>query len=157
MPDIVLKDRAGNDISYTNRNSIFVPDTSGGLVEYFTGEKVEKTIDPDFSEGNIEVIAEKGTFLEKVTVNKPENLIPGNIKKDEVVAGIVGTLSGGGGLDLEGDFLKYVAYQIDDEKKEIIICAILYSQLYPDTGKRDVNIPANFGAYTVVINSEGAS
>lgn len=152
---IVLKDRAGNDIVYQNKHSIFVPDTSGGLVEFFTGEKVEKTIDPDFSEGNIEVIPEKGTFLEKVTVNKPEMLVPGNIAKDVEIAGIVGTLSGGGELDLEGDFLKYVVYQIDDKKKEIIICGILYSELYADTGKYDVNIPATFGAYSVVINSMG--
>lgn len=95
MPDIVLKDRAGNDISYTNKNSVFVPDTSGGLVEYFTGEKVEKTIDPDFSEGNMEVMAEAGTFLEKVTIIKPETLIPENIVKDKIVAGIRGTHESG--------------------------------------------------------------
>ena len=211
--DIILKDRAGNDLIYQNKHYISIPDTSGRLVKYFAGEKVEKTIDPDFSEGNIEVIPEEGTFLEKVTVNKPEALLPeniregetvagvtgtlpvyeltektveldfsggdiivtaeekkpfesviiqrpemltpGNIAKDVEIAGIVGMLSGGGELDLEGDFLKYVVYQIDDKKKEIIICGILYSELYADTGSYDVNIPASFGAYSVVLNSEG--
>lgn len=155
MPDIVLKDRAGNDLSYKDKKSVFVPDTSGGLVEFFTGDKVEKSIDPDFSEGNIEVVPDEGTFLEKVTINKPEMLVPGNIAKDIEIAGIIGTLSGGGEIDLEGDFLKYVAYQIDDKKKEIIICGILYPQLYADTGDYNVNIPANFGAYSVVIDSMG--
>ena len=96
MPDIVLKDRAGNDLTYAGAPSVKVPNTSGELVEFFSGEKVEKTIDPDFSEGNIEVIPEEGTFLEKVTIIKPETLVPENIKKNEVVAGIKGTCEGGG-------------------------------------------------------------
>lgn len=89
---IILKDRAGNDIVYQDKYSIFIPDTSGGLTEFFTGKKVEKTIDPDFSEGNMEIAAEAGTFLEKVTVNKPEALLPENIREGENVAGITGTL-----------------------------------------------------------------
>lgn len=89
---IILKDRAGNDIVYQDKHSIFIPDTSGGLTEFFTGEKVEKIIDPDFSEGNMEIAAEAGTFLEKVTVNKPEALLPENIREGEMVAGVTGTL-----------------------------------------------------------------
>lgn len=63
--------------------------------------------------------------------------------------------SGGDGLQLEGDFLKYVVYQLDNTNKEIIIYAILWTQLYEDTGKYDVNIPSSFGAYQVVIASKG--
>lgn len=60
-------------------------------------EQVETTIDPDFSAGDMVVTPESGQAFNSVTVTKPANLLPENIKKDEVVAGIVGTLEAGGG------------------------------------------------------------
>ena len=93
----------------------------------------------------------------KVTVQKPDTLIPENIVKGVVIAGIEGTNEGGGGsVNLEGDFLRYVIYQLDNENMEIVLYKILYDKLYAETGSYDVSIPDKFGSYNVVINAKGA-
>lgn len=76
------------------------------------------------------------------------------IATTEFAEAIIGIQSGGG-VQLEGDFLKYVVYQLDDGNKEIKIYGILWSNLYTDTKKYDVTIPSSFGEYKVVIASEG--
>ena len=67
----------------------------------------------------------------------------------------VDVASSGGGT-IEGDFVKYLAYNLDDVNKEITVYGILWSKLYEDTGSYDVNIPSHFGDYQVVISSRGA-
>lgn len=94
MPDIVLKDRNGNDITFPGINSIKVKTTNGGTQEFLNGEMVEKTVAPDFSGGNVEVAAEDGTFITKVTVEKPETLLPENVRNGVEVAGVTGEFIG---------------------------------------------------------------
>lgn len=53
---------------------------------------ISTTVELDFSNGNQTVTPEDGKFFSKVTVLKPDTLIPENIAKDVDVAGIVGTL-----------------------------------------------------------------
>ena len=119
------------------------------------GEEI--TITPDFSEGNIEFLPNDDYMYSKVTVQKPDTLIPENIVKGVVIAGIEGTNEGGGGsVNLEGDFLRYVIYQLDNENMEIVLYKILYDKLYAETGSYDVSIPDKFGSYNVVINAKGA-
>ena len=48
----------------------------------------------DLSEGNQVATPDEGKVYSKVTVLKPETLIPENIKKDVVIAGVVGTAKG---------------------------------------------------------------
>jgi len=60
-----------------------------------TTEQVEKTVSPDFSNGDMEVIPDDGKAFSKVTISKPETLIPGNIAEGINIAGIIGTLAGG--------------------------------------------------------------
>lgn len=91
--------------------------------------------------------------LSSVTIKKPENLLPENIAKDIEIAGVVGTYASN--VELEGDFLPYVAYNINLDTMELTICAIKFSKLYEDTGSYDVNIPDTFGDFTVIIDSEG--
>ena len=62
--------------------------------------------------------------------------------------------SGGVGRP-EGEMLKYLVYQLDDDKMEIIIYGILWETLYADKGNYNVSIPDTFGPYQVVIVSEG--
>lgn len=71
---------------------------SGDLVQTFeeiipTSE--EKTIAPDFSGGDMEVTPGEGAMFSKVTVQKPDTLIPENIAKGKTIAGVTGNMSGG--------------------------------------------------------------
>ena len=57
-------------------------------------------IDVDFSEGDQTVTAPDGYLVKSAILQKPETLVPENIAKDVDIAGVVGTMSaGGGGLD----------------------------------------------------------
>jgi hypothetical protein len=62
------------------------------------------------TEGNgtsdMEVIPEDGSVFSKVTVRKPDTLVPENIAKDVVIGGVVGSLAGGKGTtkEIEPDF-----------------------------------------------------
>lgn len=91
MPDIVLKDRNGNDITYPGINSIKVRTTNGDKRTFVHGEMVEKTVAPDFSEGDVEIKAAENTFISKVTIEKPEDLLPENIREGKEIGGVVGS------------------------------------------------------------------
>ena len=68
MADIVLKDRNGNDITYPGINLVQLKTTDGGTQTFAACEDVEKTVTPDFSEGDMEILPDAGTLLAKVTV-----------------------------------------------------------------------------------------
>ena len=51
----------------------------------------------DFSAGDMHLEVNEGYAVKSAIIKKPANLIPENIAKDEVVAGITGTHEGGGG------------------------------------------------------------
>lgn len=55
-----------------------------------------KTVDLNMSSGNQTISPDSGKVLSKVTVTKPTTLIPGNIKKDVNIGGVVGTYEGSG-------------------------------------------------------------
>lgn len=123
MPDIILKNRNGENIDYPAVKRLRAKKVDGGTQifgaydpETLTPEKLakgeavgnitgtmtvptseEKTIAPDFSGGDIEVTPGEGAMFSKVTVQKPETLIPENIAEGVDIAGIIGTLVAGGG------------------------------------------------------------
>lgn len=94
MDDIVLKDRDGKDITYPGINSIRLKTADGGTREFLHGETAEKTVAPDFSVGDMEIPADGGTFLTKVTIEKPKDLSPENIRKGKEIAGVTGDFIG---------------------------------------------------------------
>lgn len=51
----------------------------------------QKTVSPDFSDGNVIVEPSEGKLLTSVTIEKPETLTPDNIKLGTEIAGIFGT------------------------------------------------------------------
>ena len=55
----------------------------------------EKTVNLSMASGNQVIIPDDGYTLSKVTVTKPDTLIPDNIKKDVNIGGVVGSMSGG--------------------------------------------------------------
>lgn len=99
MADIVLRDRNGNQVEYPGVESIKLNTVGGGTKEFIdpdtVPQAVEKTIDPDFSDGDMEVIPEDGQVFSKVGISKPNNLMPGNIAEGVDIAGIIGTLAAG--------------------------------------------------------------
>ena len=67
-----------------------------GVTGAFEVSAETKTIDLDFSSGDMVVTPSEGKALSQVDIPKPETLVPENIAKDVTVAGIVGTHEGGG-------------------------------------------------------------
>ena len=68
-----------------------------GTYEASGGEEQAKTVDLDMATGNQVVNPDAGKTLSQVTITKPATMIPGNIKKDVNIGGVVGTLDTGGG------------------------------------------------------------
>lgn len=101
MADIVLKDRNGSPVEYPGVEKIKVNTVDGETVEFcdpaLIPESVETTVGLDFSGGDMEVTPADGQVLSKVNIPVPTNLTPANIAEGVNIAGIVGTLAGGGG------------------------------------------------------------
>ena len=61
----------------------------------------ERMVELSMPSGNQVILPTSGRVMSKVTVQKPDTLLPENIKKDVVIGGVTGTLdassSGGGG------------------------------------------------------------
>ena len=110
---IVLKDRNGEPVTYDEVEIVRMTDSDGATVDFIPAdtvpEPVEKSIDPDFSGGDMEVTPKAGEVFSKVTVQKPANLIPAHIAEGIDVAGIIGTMKAGGGggniVVAQGDFI----------------------------------------------------
>lgn len=152
---IITYDRNGNPVAHYGIETLtFDTTTEGKQQKYTKGIKAEKTVELSLADGDQTVEPDEGTLLSKVTITKPETLVPENIAKDVYIAGI-GPGTHSAEIALEGDFLKYVVYQIDMENKVLTVTGILYGQLYADTGGYEVTIPDTFGDFSVEINSEG--
>lgn len=101
--DIVLKDRAGNDIDgLGGAAELKVPLKGGGFKRFTAGTRVDKVMtaeEVNFSAGDITVTPEEGEIFKSVLIPKPVSLVPENILKDVNIAGIIGNVvaSGGGG------------------------------------------------------------
>lgn len=75
-------------------------ETVAGIPGEYEGEKIElETVTVDLAMANGDQIIEpsEGKALSKVTVTKPETLVPENIAEGVDIAGIIGTLAAGGG------------------------------------------------------------
>lgn len=102
MPDIVLKDRDGNPQTYEGINAINVLREDGTEQMMIAGESEEITVDLNFADGNMEILPDEGKLITKVSVPKPETLIPVNIADGVDIAGIVGTLAKGNSVKFAG-------------------------------------------------------
>ena len=93
MKEIVLL-KPDNLIPENIRNG----ESVAGVMGTFLGDTEEVTVDLSMVDGDqvIEPSAD-GKVLSKVVITKPETLVPENIAEGVNVAGIIGTLAGGGG------------------------------------------------------------
>lgn len=91
MADIILLDGRGEPTTYSGISVVEFDTVDGGRAQFIGGESVSKEVVADFSKGNQVISRDDGTILEKVTVRKPENLVPENIVEGATVGGVVGT------------------------------------------------------------------
>ena len=69
------------------------------------GETQEKTVQLAMSDGDQVITSDVGKTLSSVTVEKPETLVSGNIKKDVVIGGVTGSLDPNAGYNYVVDAL----------------------------------------------------
>lgn len=93
---IVLKDRNGQRVEYYGIETVTFDTTTEGKQQTFTkGVAVEGLpIDPDFSGGDMEVVAPPDTLVKSAIIKKPDGLESSNIRKGAVVGGIPGDFTG---------------------------------------------------------------
>lgn len=71
----------------------------GGVIVPPQAQSQEKTVNLSMASGNQVITPDDGyAALSKVTVIKPDTLIPDNIKKDVNIGGVVGTAESGGSV-----------------------------------------------------------
>ena len=156
MPDVKLKNYEGTPWPYQAVPKVWLESQESTeenriLVPFTYGEAVAKTVEPDFSGGDMPVPIPEGELVTQLTIAKPENLVPENIKAGETVAGVLGTHEGGGesgGLD---PYLRYFDTNIDLSEGTITLIKIYYDRLYADNGSYDVTIPDTICGLQVVI------
>lgn len=69
--------------------------SGGGVILPPQAQSQAKTVDLSMASGDQVIMPDEGYSLSKVTVTKPETLIPENIKKDVDIGGVVGMMEGG--------------------------------------------------------------
>lgn len=96
MADIVLKDRNGKNVTYSGIETVtFDTPTEGKQATFTEGVAVDGLeIVPDFSGGDMAVIAPDGMLVKSATIKKPDDLAPENIRNGFTVGGIPGSFIG---------------------------------------------------------------
>lgn len=125
--NIVLYDRNGNPVTYEGIETVtFNTDKDGKTATYTHGKAVdEEAVTLDLSKGNQTVTPADGDFMKKAVIQKPEGLLPENIKKGVEIAGVEGEMVGTGvskevELNLaEGD--QTVTPDVDTLLSEVIV------------------------------------
>ena len=132
-------------------------------------EEQSKTVTLDLEDGNQTVLPDEGKVLNEVEITKPNTLLPGNIKKDIDIAGVIGTLEEGivptGNINLtdtnQTNVTNYATAQVVDSnlvesniKKDVTILGI--TGTYEPSGSgvwTEVNV--GNGNYTVWVIFDG--
>lgn len=105
MPDIKIRGWSGNEFAYQDVPKIWLDaaestEESPVLVPYTYGEAVSKTVEPDFSGGDMEVPIAEGELVTDLTIIKPDELVPENIPEGMIIAGVgPGTFKGTGEVE----------------------------------------------------------
>lgn len=93
---IVLKNRNGDPVAYYGIETVTFDTTTEGKQQTYTkGVAVDGLeIVPDFSGGDMAVIAPDGMLVKSATIKKPDDLAPENIRNGFTVGGISGSFIG---------------------------------------------------------------
>lgn len=92
---IILRNYHGENVVYEDVETITFGNTAGGIDTFTRGIAVHDVpISLDFSNGDQTITAEDGYLVKSAVIEKPENLIPENIRINQNVAGITGAFIG---------------------------------------------------------------
>jgi len=149
MADIVLYDRTGKAVTYTDIETITTDSPEDGKQEVFShGQLLDKQeIELDLAEGDQELTIPEGYLIKEAVIKKPESLIAANIKKDVNIAGVVGEMIGDGvektvELDMaDGD-------QVIDHEEDKLLTKVTVK-------KPDTLVPANIRSGVNIGGVEG--
>lgn len=86
--------RPGDDFAVTFGGEVPLDAEMGQVMEVLATE--ERTVELSMPSGNQVILPTSSKGMRKVTIQKPDTLLPENIKKDVVIGGVTGTLEGGG-------------------------------------------------------------
>lgn len=155
--DAVILNYSQNPVEYESVPKVWLthPDSTEEepvLVPFTYGEAVSKTVEPDFSAGDMAVAIPEGELVTELTVKKPEGLEPENIPEGMYIGGVgPGTFQGsGGGGELDAN-LKYFKVAIDPDAKAVTIYGVLYDRIHADTGSYDAYIPDTLNGFPVTV------
>lgn len=101
--ELVVKTRDGAPVTHdVTKNTVRMVGADGEAKDFVSADDVPvavaKTVELDFSGGDMVVTPEAGQTFSSIVIPKPESLIPGNIAADKEVAGIIGALPAGGDI-----------------------------------------------------------
>ena len=86
--------RPGDDFAVTFGGEVPLDAEMGQVMEVLATE--ERTVELSMPSGNQVILPTSSKGMRKVTIQKPDTMLPENIKKDVVIGGVTGTLEGGG-------------------------------------------------------------
>ena len=93
---VVLQDFSGGTTVYSGVGLVELLTSDGGTQLFSEGVAIEGTrISLDFTNGDHVVPADRNTLLRGVTIERPTDLIPANIRKGKIIGGIEGAFVGG--------------------------------------------------------------
>lgn len=111
--NIKLKNRNGEEIIYKDIDTVELSDEKDVGHTFTLGEKSALEVRPDFSLGDQVIEAPVKEIYSKVTIFRPEALIPANIMEGVEIAGVVGKAGGGSGSGNDYNIGKYLVKVID--------------------------------------------
>lgn len=96
MPNIKLKGQTGEVLTYEDVERVYFDsaDQDGEVVYYTHGVATSKTVEPNFASGDMNVPIAEGELVTELTIEKPETLLPENVRHGIEVAGVTGDFIG---------------------------------------------------------------
>lgn len=95
--NIVLHDRNGQPVIYNGIETVSFNTDDGEIATYTHGTATDEVaVALDLSAGNQTVTPADADFVKKVVIEKPDTLLPENIKRGVEIAGVAGELIGEG-------------------------------------------------------------
>lgn len=95
--NIVLYDRNGNPVTYEGIETVSFNTAEGDVATYTHGTATDEVaVALDLSAGNQTVTPAEADFMKTVVIEKPDTLLPENIKRGVEIAGVAGELIGEG-------------------------------------------------------------
>lgn len=157
--EIILYDRTGSPLEFHDKKVLRVDTTDGGTRDFVHANLVEKTVELDFSDGDMEIEPGADGMFSKISIPTPANLSPVNIAEGVNIAGIVGELAASGtNLKFaQGNFTGTNAKVTVQHNLGVVPDMFFLFQLSNSTKKDGKNSPCIvYGMSTAFVEATGA-